>query len=119
MRHLIVRAFPVLSGKEDGLKRFIAGLQQRSEQTSQFYQRYGITRESWHIQRTAPGSVLIAVTQFDAPPGDDVVKAYAESQSPFEAWFKGEVEDFSGINLDFQPLGPASKCIFDWPPVAA
>jgi hypothetical protein len=116
---MVVRAFPILPGKEQAARDFAAlvGSSRRGE-ASLFYQRYGVTRESWHLQKTDDGAFIIVVTELGAAPAVDAVHAqahaYAKAQGTFERWFKDSVRDLCGVNPDEQPLGPPTETILDW-----
>ncbi len=110
---LIVRAFPVLPGKEEDIRKLAAAMAgPRREEAREFYRSFGVGRESWHYQETPHGPLVIGVTEVD---GDLSAKAqeYAESNRPFDRWFKDQVKNLSGIDPDVQPLGPPSEVIFD------
>ncbi len=109
---LIVRAFPVLRGKED-IRRLAAEMAgPRREEAKEFYKSFGVIRESWHYQETPHGPLVIGVTEVDGDLGT-VAQEYAESNRPFDQWFKDQVRNLSGIDPDVQPLGPPSEVIFD------
>jgi hypothetical protein len=111
---LIVRAFPVIPGKEEQLRDFARQVQtQRAAEARDFYSRYGVSRESWHLQATPHGTWIIGVTQLGDMPVHVAAQQYSESERPFDRWFKNQVHELSGINPDEQPLGPPTECIFD------
>ena len=110
---LIVRAFPVLRGKEEDVRRLAAEMAgPRREEAREFYRSFGVVRESWHYQETPHGPMVIGVTEVN---GDvsSIAQEYAESSRPFDRWFKDQVKNLSGIDPDIQPLGPPSEVIFD------
>ena len=109
----VVRAFPVLEGKRDQLERFLQELTTtRDQETSAFYRKYGVVRESAFLQKTAHGEILIVVTDLDAV--EAAFSTYGASQEKFEAWFKECVREFSGIDLNADPRGPHAQCLLDW-----
>jgi len=114
----IVRAFPVLPGKEKAARVFAAELGgARRAETSAFFGQFGVKSESWHLQNTAQGAFVIVVTELAAPPGIQVqvqAQSYATAQGPFERWFKDSVRELCGVDPDAQPLGPPTETIFDW-----
>jgi hypothetical protein len=111
---LIVRAFPVIPGKEDQLRAFAHELQtRRAAEASEFYARFGVNRESWHLQSTPHGTWVIGVTHLTGMPIEEAADKYSASEQPFDRWFKNQVHELSGINPDEQPLGPPTDCIFD------
>jgi len=110
---LIVRAFPVLRGKEEDIRKFAAEMTgPRRQEAEEFYRSFGVARESWHYQETPHGPMVISVTDVD---GDLSVKAqaYVDSVRPFDLWFKEQVLNLTGIDPNTQPLGPPSEVIFD------
>lgn len=110
---LIVRAFPVLPGKTEEIRKFAAEMTgPRRKEAMEFYRSFGVTRESWHFQETAPGPMVISITEIDGEP-DARAQAYAESLRPFDTWFKDQVRNLTGIDPTIQPLGPPSQGIFD------
>jgi len=109
---LIVRAFPVLPGKEEDIRRLAAEMAgSRRKEAQEFYRHFGVTRESWHYQETPNGPMVIGVTELEEP--EAKAKEYAASNRPFERWFKDQVRNLTGIDPDVQPLGPPSEVIFD------
>ena len=111
---LIVRAFPVLPGKEEELRRFaaeVAGAERA--QAEAFYAGFAIVHESWHLQKTPQGSWAICVTEVAKEPAA-MAKAYAGSQRPFDRWFKERIHELTGVDPDLQPFGPPTETIFNW-----
>jgi hypothetical protein len=115
---MVVRAFPVLPGKEQAAREFAETLgSTRRDDAGEFFRRYSVTRESWHLQQTPQGSFIIVVTELGAAPGLQVhvqAQAYASAQHSFDRWFKDNVRDLCGVNPDEQPLGPPTQTIFEW-----
>jgi hypothetical protein len=111
---MIVRAFPVLAGKEDAARRFAESVSgARKQETASFLQGFGVRRESWHLQQTAQGTFIIVVTDVEEPPHEKA-RAYGASQGAYERWFKDNVRELCGVNADEQPLGPPTETIFSW-----
>ena len=111
---LIVRAFPVLPGKEEELRRLadeMAGAER--DRAAAFYSGFAVTRESWHLQKTPHGSCLICLTELGREPVA-MAKAYACSERPFDRWFKQRVRELTGVDPDRDPLGPPTETIFEW-----
>ncbi|WP_434427768.1 hypothetical protein [Nannocystis pusilla] len=109
---LVVRMTP-LRRPIGELLAFVAALRgPRRAETTAFFRRYGVRHESWHLQDTADGLVVLVVTQIDAPA--PAAEAYAASTEPFEVWFKAQVFDLSGLDPDQDPLGPPTLAVFAW-----
>lgn len=112
---MIVRAFPLRDGKEESVRSLTDQLRsERSEEAKEFFQRFGVIRETWHIQTTPHGTWVICATRI-APEqaAEAIASSYATSADSFDRWFKQQVENLTGINPDVEPLGPATECIFD------
>ncbi len=109
---LIVRAFPLRSSVEDLMVFASALSNERGAETAEFYRKYGILHESWHLQDTAEGRWVIAVTSIDDV--DEATPRYVESSTEFDRWFKNRVMEVTGINPDTQPLGPPTTQVFAW-----
>lgn len=111
---MLVRAFPVLPGKEDQLRAFakeMAGA--RNAEAREFYRNFQVTHESWYLQQTPHGAWVIGVTEVNAPI-EPAAKEYAASNRPFDRWFKDQVHQLSGINPDLEPLGPPTEALFEF-----
>jgi hypothetical protein len=111
---LVVRAFPVLPGKEAEIREFAAELAgARRSEAAAFYRSFGVTHESWHLQHTEHGAWVIGVTELDEDP-QVKAQAYATSQRPFDRWFKDRIENLTGIDPDREPLGPPTETLFEF-----
>ncbi|MGH9363460.1 MAG: hypothetical protein ACRD2T_16240 [Thermoanaerobaculia bacterium] len=111
---LVVRAFPLLPGKEEELQQFAAELSgARGAETATFYDSFSVSRETWHLQQTDHGALVIGVTEV-AEPVQEIAQEYAASQRAFDRWFKDKVRELTGIDPDTQPLGPPAEQIFEF-----
>jgi hypothetical protein len=111
---MLVRAFPVLPGKEDLLRAFVQEMAgARRQEAAEFYRSFDVLRESWHLQNTLHGAWVIGVTEVDAPL-ELKAREYAASDRPFDRWFKDQVRHLSGIDPDFEPLGPPTETLFEF-----
>ena len=115
MEERIVRAFPVLPGKRQVLEELIAAVRERASEMKEFYHRFGVARETWHLQEDDGSTWIIAVTELGpAAPGVlEVADRYSASEQQFDRWFKAQVLEISGIDPNQQPLGPATEHVFD------
>ncbi|HVT58396.1 MAG TPA: hypothetical protein VHR45_08345 [Thermoanaerobaculia bacterium] len=110
---LVVRAFPLLAGKEQDLRDFARQVAVgRSAEAAEFYRGFGVARESWHLQQSVAGPLVIAVT--DLKEIDETARAYATSERSFDRWFKDQVQRLTGVSPDQDPLGPPTEQIFEW-----
>jgi hypothetical protein len=112
----LVRAFPLLPGKREAFHAFTEEVRRRRAETDQFYGSYGIVRETWHLQATPAGDLIICCT--DVGDLQTAAPAYAAASGPFDTWFKGQVLELCGIDANRQPMGPPCEAVFAWPPSA-
>jgi hypothetical protein len=113
MTKLVVRAFPLKVYKRKQLEAFAAALRERAAETSAFYQRFGVTREIWHLQETQAGPMVISVTEI-AGNVEEAAYSYAKADTEFDVWFKQQVQDLSGVDPNMKPLGPETIPVFEW-----
>lgn len=109
----LVRAFPLLPGRREAFHAFVRELGERHAETRQFYEGYGITGESWHLQETPSGDMIIVCTDIQDLAG--AAPRYARSQAPFETWFKARVLECCGVDANRLPKGPPAAPVFQWP----
>ena len=111
---LVVRAFPVLTGQEKAVQRFLAELTgERQYEARHFFTRFGVCRESWYVQPILDHTWIIVVTELTGDP-QNTAQVYAASQNEFDRWFKDQIYQLCGIQLDETPLGPPAKPLFSW-----
>lgn len=111
---LSLRVFPLLPGKELDFHRFCEELAgPRAEQARDFFGRFGVVRETWMLQHTGSGSQIAVCSQVEHQLLQRVAE-YGASQHEFDQWFKAQVQDLSGIDVNQSPLGPPTELAFDW-----
>ena len=108
----VIGAFPVLPGKDDDARKFAQEVLGRGEEFSASQKRGGATKEEWSLQQSPMGSLVLV--HFEA---DDVEKAFmtlAQSTEDFDVWFRGRVQEVSGVDLGAEPDGPPPEVILEW-----
>lgn len=105
-------AMPVKSGKSDKLRAFVDEvLGPRRSEFEASEKRIGITREGWYFQPTPMGDLVIVWVEADDPMTS--LGRFIQSQEPFDTWFKAEVLDITGVDLNTAPtVGP--EVLMDW-----
>jgi hypothetical protein len=111
----VVRAFPVLPGKEPQVREFARELAGRSGDLTTFYGQFGVSHESWHLQQTPAGPWVIGITEIARTPVSAAAQQFKVSERPFDRWFKNQIRELTGVDLDQAPLGPPTECILNWP----
>ena len=103
---------PVPPGKMEALEAYIAEAIEH-EDLNKTLTGFGLEHESWHIQETPEGSLLILVFQCEDPPA--MLEAFGKSDAPLPVMQKQFLKETLGIDLSQPPPGPPPRMIFDWP----
>lgn len=103
-------ALPIQSGETDAARGFLKELEgQRKSQYAASEQRLGITREVWAIQQSPMGDLFVVYFQSDDIGG--ALSQFVGSQDEFDQWFKRQVKDTTGVDLNVPPAGPLSDIL--------
>lgn len=109
-----IGAFPVLPGKDDDARKFAEEVMGRGEEFSASQKRSGVSKEEWSLQQSPMGSLV--VVHFEADDIEQSFAALAQSTEDFDVWFRGRVQEVSGVDLGAEPEGPPPEIILDWRP---
>jgi len=111
---LMASTFPILPGKTDDWRRFIAELKgaRRSEYEAS-RKALGI-HERTFFQPTPMGDFVIVTLEGDNP-GPAFAK-FAASTDPFSAWFLAQVKELHGFELADVLQGPMPELAVDSAP---
>jgi hypothetical protein len=103
--------FPIQAGKEQAARAFASEtIGARRAGYEEHLARCGITRETWSLQETPMGSLM--VVWFDG----DVEKAFtdlATNDSEFISWFRAQVLDVTGVDLAAPADAPPPAVLVD------
>jgi hypothetical protein len=103
-------ALPILPGKTEAARAFLQEMNgPRKQQLAACSQGAGVTKEVWAIQQTPQGDFFVAYMT-----GDDITQAFrqvAASQTEFDRWFKQQMQETTGADLNTPPPGPISEII--------
>ena len=95
-------ALPLLPGKTAAGREFAkACMGPRRAEFAEALKRQGITKESWFLQKTPQGDMV--VVYFEAEDVEKVIARdgyLAKSKAPFEVWFKQQVKATTGLDLE-------------------
>jgi LmbE family N-acetylglucosaminyl deacetylase len=111
---LMASTFPILPGKTDDWRRFIAELKgaRRSEYEAS-RKALGVHERSF-FQPTPMGDFVIVTLEGDNP-GAAFAK-FASSTDPFSAWFLAQVKELHGFELADVLRGPMPELAVDSAP---
>jgi len=106
-------AMPILPGKTEVARAFLGELEgPRKPQLTACDQSLGITKEVWAIQEMPQGDLLVGYLA-----GENVGQAFtqfAASQDEFDRWFKQQMREVTGADLNTPPTGPFSEILADF-----
>jgi hypothetical protein len=109
MEHALF-ALPVLSGKSAAARGFLQALEgDRQRDYAASEERLGIDKEVWALQQTPMGELFVIFFQ-----GADIGTAlgtFVASRDDFDVWFKDQVKDTTGVDLNVAPTGPLSDVL--------
>ena len=109
---ILAYAVPIPPGKTEALMEHLAEAAKRQD-IDETFKGFGISRETWHLQETPQGEMLVLV--FDAEDPLSMLKAFSESQEELPVWQRQCLKEILGVDLSEPPPGPPSKLIFEWP----
>ena len=104
--------FPITPGKEEDARAFAAETAgPRRADLAEHLTQVGVTRETWTLQETPMGSLMLVWFE------GDVEKAFADlatNDSEYHTWFRGRVLDVTGVDLAAPPDGPPPAVLVDY-----
>jgi hypothetical protein len=93
---------PILPGKTDAARAFQREIDTtRKADYARTERRLGVTREYWFIAELPGGDQF--VLYWDSPDANQVVSDFVQSQDPFDLWFKDQVREVTGLDLNNPP----------------
>ena len=108
---VLAMALPIPPGKTEALEQHLADAKNHPDLDATL-KGFGIARETWHVQETEEGALLILV--FDADDPFTMLQKYASSNDEVPAWQRQCIKEILGVDLSQAPPAPPSRLIFDW-----
>ena len=103
-------ALPIQADKTDAARAFLRDLEgARKSQYATSEQRLRITKEVWAIQQSPMGDLFVVFFQAEDVGG--AVGQFVNSRDEFDVWFKAQVQDTTGVDLNVPPPGPLSDIL--------
>ena len=103
-------ALPIQSGKSDAARSFLRELEGgRKADYAASEKRLGITKEVWALQQSPMGELFVIF--FQSPNIGGSVGQFVGSQDEFDQWFKRQVKDTTGVDLNVPPPGALSDIL--------
>jgi hypothetical protein len=106
-------ALPILPGKTPQWQHLIDDITTRRRgEVDAFHRRFGLTRANWYLNQTPGGDVAIVV--LEGPDAAGAFAQWAQSQDPFDVWFKTEVGALYGLDMSQPPAGPEPRMVYEY-----
>jgi len=108
----IAVAFPIQPGKAASAREFareVSGPRRREAGAS--FGRMGVTHETWYLQATPHGDLMIVYMEAANP--TEAFSIWAASNDPYDPWFKDTAGAICGIDFN-QPGPPLPEAVMDW-----
>jgi len=100
----------IVAGKTAGARTFMRELDgARKAEYAASERRIGIVKECRFLQQTPLGDLLIGY--MESPDFDRALRLFAESRDGFDLWFKAQMAEVTGIDLNNPPQGPLSELL--------
>ena len=101
-------ALPLLENNAEDAHAFFEELEtQRKSDYAASEQRINISKESWHLQHSPQGDLLLAY--IESPDFANALGMFSQSQDGFDQWFKRRIAELTGVDLNDPPPGPLSE----------
>lgn len=103
-------ALPIRAGKTAAARAFLQELEQvRKEQYAASERHLGISKEVWALQQTPLGDLF--VVYIESADIGSAFRQFAASREDFDDWFKTQVAETTGADLNAPPTGPLSEVL--------
>lgn len=104
---------PILDGKEDIARAFLNELEsERKDQFAESQERLHLYKETWAIQQLPQGAFYVVYFHGDSI--SEAFQKFAASENTFDVWFKQQVKETTGADLNTPPAGPMSEILSDY-----
>lgn len=111
-RKFSVFAMPLLPGQADTVRRMREeALGVRRSEYEESRRRLGITEERAWIQSTPMGDMVLVYLETEDP--QRALRGMAESQEPFDVWFRQYIQDAHGVDIT-RGQAPPPEPAFEW-----
>ena len=106
-------ALPILPGKTAAARSFLKELEGgRKEQFAASERRLGAVEEVWAIQPTGQGDLFVVYVA--AQNVGNAFTQFAASKDEFDRWFKQQLGEITGADLNVPPTAPMSEILSDY-----
>lgn len=95
---------PMREGKSATARDFMRELEtDRKAEYGVSERRIGIDKQAWYLASTPAGDQLVAY--MESPDFDHALAMFSQSSDPFDLWFKRQLDEATGLDLNHPPSG--------------
>ena len=111
-RRFSVFAMPLVPGGADTVRRMREeALGPRRSEYEESRRRLGISEERAWIQSTPAGEMVLVYLEAEDP--QRALQGMAESQEPYDVWFRQYIQDAHGVDISREQAPPPEPA-FEW-----
>jgi hypothetical protein len=104
-------AVPIPAGKTEAARQFTETcLGARKAEYDDMQRRSGVTDESYWLQESPEGDVMIVVSDSDQTGFEQIM---ANPQTEFDRWYREQIKDVFGVDPG-EPWGERNRMIGHW-----
>ena len=108
---MLAMAFPIPAGKTEQWKKFISDLTGARKAEFAASRRSLGVRERTFLQHTPQGDLVLVTLEGDHP--ETAFAEFGKRTDPFTMWFKQQVSEIHGMDLNAPPPGPMPQQVID------
>ncbi|MTI87210.1 MAG: hypothetical protein FH748_04495 [Balneolaceae bacterium] len=102
--------FPIPKNNIDEWLQFAEEVKtSKRKEFSAMHARIGVTKESWHLQDTEDGYLVVVYTEAD---DEQFLERFKNDNSEFSDWFREKVSDLQNVDLNESTV--MSEMVLDW-----
>jgi hypothetical protein len=110
----IAAVYPILPGKTEAWKQFTKEMSgERKNEHAASRKRLGIKQETAFLQQTPMGDLAVIIMDMDMEI-PQLFQGFAQSNEPFDVWFREKVKEFHGVDVTQPPPGSPPEKYFDY-----
>ena len=103
-------AIPILPGKTQAVREMYKAIEARRSEADAANARYGIKKETWFIQPSPQGDLLLSY--MEAEDVEKAMTAWLADQAPFAVWTKEKFKEFTGIDFSQPQQAPPPEQVW-------
>ncbi len=110
---MVAMAIPLIPDKVEAWKAWIDRcMGPYNEEFGEFNERMGLTTHRVWLAQGPQGPLAIVIV--DGPGASDFIQKLAESDEPFDMWFREHISEYHGIDFSKPGVLQPPEMLLDW-----